>query len=151
MFTILKDKGLLSHAGSENMEDIGFANKMEEENIQNRLATLFSKEDQLNQKATDKVASALDDPYLTVNEGLTTDTAMTTDSEIAAEENQQKAALNEALGGNKESSGEDKQEATGILSSDEEETQTSRSPAGQSQNQSQFNEKSMFGSEKEKE
>ena len=46
---------------------------------------MFSKEDDLDQKETDKVAESVDDPYMTVNEGLTTDTAMTTDSELAEE------------------------------------------------------------------
>ena len=39
----------------------------------------------MDQKETDKVAESVDDPYMTVNEGLTTDTAMTTDSELAEE------------------------------------------------------------------
>ena len=33
MKSILKDKGMLSYANSDNIDDISFANKMEDENI----------------------------------------------------------------------------------------------------------------------
>ena len=65
---------------------------------------MFSKQDDLGQKDTDEVSKSLDDPYMTVNEGLTTDTAFDdSDSEHAAE-----SKLNESLS------------AQGIIPSDQE-------------------------------
>ena len=63
-------------------DDLSFAAKMENENVESRLATLFSQE--VSQEDDDE--SSIDNPYLTVNEGLTTDTSMTTDTENAEAE-----------------------------------------------------------------
>lgn len=69
MMKILKDNGQYSNAG--DFDDINFASKMENENIEQRLATLFAKDEQETEKEIDQ---GLGDPYLSVNEGLTTDT-----------------------------------------------------------------------------
>ena len=118
----MKDKGILSYANSNNIDVLNFANKMEDENIQNKLASLFSKQDDLGQKDTDEVSKSLDDPYMTVNEGLTTDTAFDdSDSEHAAE-----SKLNESLSAQGIiPSDQEKGEEPGIQSSDDE-TQKSK-------------------------
>lgn len=81
MMKILKDNGAYqAQGGSEG--DITFASKMENENIESRLQTLFAKEgDAAFGKEMDDINKSLEDPYLSVNEGITTDTSITTDIE----------------------------------------------------------------------
>lgn len=54
---------------------------MENENIEQRLAILFAKEDNDLQGEDKVINDNLQDPYLSVNEDLTTDTSATTDYE----------------------------------------------------------------------
>ena len=81
-----------------------------------------------------EVEGKIDDPYMTVNEGLTTDTSVTTDIEGAV--------------GSQRTAQEDlKEDAGGIQSSDEElETPVME----QEQEKARFNETSMFKDEKSK-
>lgn len=62
----------------ESLDEMDFASKMTNENIEQRLATLFAKDEKETEKEIDQ---GLQDPYLSVNEGLTTDTQATTDFE----------------------------------------------------------------------
>jgi len=64
-----------------DIDDLTFASKMQSENIETKLKTLFAKDEAALDGETDKVKQDIDDPYLSVNEGLTTDTAVTTDVE----------------------------------------------------------------------
>ena len=77
MIRVLKDNGLYSSNDGSN-DDISFASKMENENIEQRLATLFAKDEKETEQDIDQ---SLGDPYISVNEGLTTDTQATTDVE----------------------------------------------------------------------
>ena len=114
-------------------DDLGFAAKMENENVESRLATLFAQE--LPQEDNDE--SNIDHPYMTVNEGLTTDTSMTTDVENAEAE----TATTGKLG----SDGSDQEEAAGIVSSDEEAMVPG---SGAKESSSLFNSSEIFASEK---
>ena len=69
MLKILKDNGQYSNDMSG--DDVSFASKMESENIESRLATLFAKDELETEKEIDQ---NLADPYMSVLEGLTTDT-----------------------------------------------------------------------------
>jgi len=62
-------------------DDLTFASKMKSENIETKLKTLFAKDEEALEDETEKIKQDLEDPYLTVNEGMTTDTAVTTDVE----------------------------------------------------------------------
>lgn len=97
MLKILKDNGQYSNEMSA--DDVNFATKMDNENIESRLATLFAKDEKETENEIDQ---SLADPYLSVLEGLTTDTQATTDVE----------------GGLQETRGSD-QKDTGIQSEDE--------------------------------
>ena len=69
MMKILKDNG--QYSTDVSADDVNFASKMENENIEARLATLFAKDEKETEKEIDQ---NLEDPYLSVLEGLTTDT-----------------------------------------------------------------------------
>jgi hypothetical protein len=114
-------------------DDLSFAAKMENENVESRLATLFSEE--VPQEDDDE--SNIDHPYVTVNEGLTTDTSMTTDTENAEAESTATGKLG--------SDSSDQEEAGGIVSSEDEATVPGSSPKEQS---SLFNSSEMFANEK---
>lgn len=73
---IAKDKAADGEDAELN-EDLSFASKMESEKTQNRIASLFAPEGEQKKGEEEN----LDNPYMSVNEGLTTDTAMTTDME----------------------------------------------------------------------
>lgn len=75
MLKIMKDNGLYS---ADSTDDVSFASKMENENIESRLATLFARDEQETEKDIDQ---SLADPYMSVLEGATTDTQATTDVE----------------------------------------------------------------------
>ena len=106
----LKDQGLLSNQGQGSIDDISFANKMENENIEQRLSILFAKEEDELSDQEKVIEDGLQDPYQSVNEATTTDTAMTTDAEGAAQ----------ALRGSLDDAGEEDQNE-GIASSDQDE------------------------------
>jgi hypothetical protein len=72
---------LASAGEGVSADDISFAHKMENENIEQRLAILFAKEDSDLQGEDKVINDNLQDPYLSVNEDLTTDTSATTDYE----------------------------------------------------------------------
>ena len=100
MLKNLKDNGMLSG----DAEDLNFASKMENENIDAKLATLFMKEDESELEEDVKQATSKDnmaEPYLSVQEGLTTDTAMSGpegDLEAKREDTQkQKSPLEAAM------------------------------------------------------
>jgi hypothetical protein len=76
MLKILKDNG--QYNSDVSADDVSFASKMENENIESRLATLFAKDEKETEQEIDQ---NLADPYLSVLEGLTTDTQATTDVE----------------------------------------------------------------------
>lgn len=114
-------------------DDLSFAAKMENENIESRLATLFAQE--VPQDDDDE--GDIDHPYMTVNEGLTTDTSMTTDMENADAES--------TATGKVVSDSSDQEEAAGIVSSDEEAIVPGSSPKEPS---SLFNSSEMFANEK---
>lgn len=80
MLKNLKDAGQLSQEGA-SIDDITFANKMENENIEERMQILFAKDEAELSDEKQKIDDNLQDPYLSVNEGLTTDTSITTDHE----------------------------------------------------------------------
>lgn len=80
----LKDNGELSNADQGSIDDITFANKMENENIEQRLSILFAREEEELQDEDKVVKDGLEDPYLSLAEGTTTDTSFTTDAEGAA-------------------------------------------------------------------
>ena len=130
----LKDQGLLSNQGQGSIDDISFANKMENENIEQRLSILFAKEeDELSDEGR-VVEDGLQDPYQSVNEATTTDTAMTTDAEGAAQ----------ALRGSLDDAGEEDQNE-GIASSDQDEDLSQSGPTPAS-----FNDDPIFKSERQK-
>lgn len=52
---------------------------MQADRAEERLATLFAKTEEDLDAASDKAQKGSEDPYTSVNEGLTTDTAVTTD------------------------------------------------------------------------
>ena len=80
MLKNMKDAGQLGADGS-TLDDVSFANKMENEHIEERLAILFAKDEEELVDEKQKIDDNLQDPYLSVNEGITTDTSMTTDFE----------------------------------------------------------------------
>ena len=59
----LKDNGELSNQGQSSIDDISFANKMENENIEQRLAILFAKEEDQLEHEDEVVRDGLQDPY----------------------------------------------------------------------------------------
>lgn len=75
MMKALKDNGLYNSDG----QDLSFAQKMENENIDQKLATLFAPDDEeALEKDLEQASSTqnLDEAYLSAQEGLTTDTAL---------------------------------------------------------------------------
>ena len=87
---------------------------MENQQTEERLATLFAKNKTM--EGSGAAQDGADEPYLSVNEGLTTDTAITTDMD--GEDVATRAEGTQAAS-------EDEQDPQGILSDPEEET-----PAG---------------------
>jgi hypothetical protein len=75
MLKVLKDNGDLS-----GDTDVNFASKVESENMENKLKTLFAQGEDLEGQLKD-MSNKIDEPYLTVNEGMTTDTSVTSDHE----------------------------------------------------------------------
>jgi len=114
-------------------DDLSFAMKMENESVESRLASLFAPE--VPQEDDDE--SHIDHPYMSVNEGLTTDTSMTTDMENAEAESTAAGKLG--------SDSSDQEEAAGIVSSDDEAIVPGSSPKEPS---SLFNSSEMFENEK---
>lgn len=127
---IAQDKGGVDGVMAD---DLSFAAKMENENVESRLATLFAQE--VPQDDDDE--SNIDHPYMTVNEGLTTDTSMTTDME--------NAEADSTATGKVASDSSDQEEAAGIVSSDDEAIVPGSSPKEPS---SAFNSSEMFANEK---
>lgn len=114
-------------------DDLSFAAKMENENVESRLATLFSQE--VSNEQDDE--GNIDHPYVTVNEGLTTDTSMTTDMENGEAESAATAKHG--------SDGSDQEEAAGIVSSEDEATVPGTSSKELS---NLFNSSEMFADER---
>ena len=110
MYRHLKDQGLYGSIldGETVTEDMAFAQKVQQENTQKKLAELLRKDDQLDEQ---KVGEDNDEPYLSVEEGVTTDTAVTTDMEGYQEEQQM---------ADKQDSPQPVADDVGIQSSDEE-------------------------------
>lgn len=83
MHTFLKSKG--NNSWAANTDDdlkVNFAKKIESENIEQKIAALFSK-DELDQSEVDKATKDLEMKYESANEDVTSDTAIT---EIEREE-----------------------------------------------------------------
>lgn len=151
-----KDNGL--HGA--DLDEASFAHKMENENIEKKLADLFAVQDesdlddQLEQVSRDNA----DDPYLSVQEGDTSDTSLT--SEGPEGDMMQREARSEHMieEEQEESASHQQQEEGGIQSSEEEEGQvedgyqpdslTGKIAPGAEQ--VSFNEKQMFKNEKHK-
>lgn len=86
---VLKDQGQYSldeedRAGqlSGAADELSFAQKMQNEDVERRLRTLFSKqeEDELDRDQK-SVSKEVDDAYMSVNEPMTTDTPLTSEME----------------------------------------------------------------------
>ena len=95
---------------------------MENENIEQRLSILFAKEENELDKEDSVINDNLQDDYLSVNEGLTTDTDATTDNEHLSME---KRGSEKAAQGELQKSSE---EDAGIASSDQDVAET---PSGE--------------------
>jgi len=80
MLKVMKDNGQMDNAGAD---DLTFASKMENENTEAKIQSLFAKAESELEAGVQEVEDKIDDPYQTVNEGLTTDTSVTTDLEGA--------------------------------------------------------------------
>ena len=79
MMKTLRDNGQLSNAQKDGdgntLDEINFAKKVKNEEIEQRLAKLFEREKE------DDIEQSLNEPYLSVKEGLTTDTQISSDGE----------------------------------------------------------------------
>lgn len=91
MMETMKKEGLLSHNASFGEDNLGsdewsFSRKMQNENIETKLAALFSRndEDEINEDI-ENIKSKIDDRYETANEDMTTDTPITSEGEGAQE------------------------------------------------------------------
>lgn len=85
---ILKENGLYSSDPSEaagnlsRTDEVSFHAKMRQEDIEKRLQTLFARDDEQElEKEKSKVARDIDEPYMSVNEDLTSDTPLTSEVE----------------------------------------------------------------------
>ena len=119
-----------------------FLSKLEEEKVKERLATLFAKDDEAElDEEQANLGSKMNEAYMSVREGATTDTAMSSDGEAKADAGDLK----------REATSEKASEApteAGILSSDEEAgAADTKSPTAQRL----FNEEPIFTDEKSRE
>lgn len=140
--TMSNDIGGADFAAGMKQSENAFLSKIEEEKVKERLATLFAKEDaaELDEEQAN-LESKMNEAYMSVREGATTDTAMSSDGEAM-----------DASELRRETSTEKSSEAPtegGILSSEEEEAAAAdtKSPTAQQL----FNEAPIFADEKSRE
>jgi len=123
MMETMKKEGLLSQNDSMNEDHLGadewsFSRKMQNENIETKLAALFSHvdEDDIGDDI-EKIKSKIDDRYETANEELTTDTPLTSEAEGSQEMRDTKESAAEVASAK---ANKILKQQAGIVSSDEE-------------------------------
>mmetsp|Transcript_33044 Transcript_33044/g.50646 ORF Transcript_33044/g.50646 Transcript_33044/m.50646 type:complete len:228 (-) Transcript_33044:542-1225(-) len=147
IMSILRDDGLFSKTGSEGMgaDELTLAKKLQDESIADRLKSLFSKETVEELEAEEQNLDNTKADYESVEEGLTTDTPLTSESD-GLNQRQSVVSTEEAIAEHEQPS----KLVSGILSSDEEETSAAEVKAEVIDQSTSFNRTKLFKNERQK-